>query len=79
VSTTATATVEIVFHELLLFVGIFFHQVLMFGAIDGVVFHLLYEPRDIDPKVFQDRAHAFTVPVPEPIDHVDQVWIIPYF
>jgi hypothetical protein len=51
----------------------------MFGAIDGVVFHLLYEPRDIDPKVFQDRAHAFTVPVPEPIDHVDQVWIVPYF
>jgi hypothetical protein len=52
VSTTATATVEIVFHELLLFIGIFFHQVLMFGAIDGVVFHLLHEPRDIDPKVF---------------------------
>jgi hypothetical protein len=51
----------------------------MFGAIDRVVFHLLHKPRDIDQKVFQDRAHAFTVPVPEPIDHVDQVRIVPYF
>ena len=45
VSTAATAVVEIVFEHFLFFVREFLHEVLMFGSIDRIGFHVVHKPR----------------------------------